>query len=120
MRSRHPEHMATRLYIICILWMNVCVDVCVHMHEHGVYQYIDRIRDGEETRLYGVDVWLDEYYLAAPVTDYLPDGASVLPGDILRVTCAWENPTAEPIEHPTEMCYSGGIIFPHESGVYCV
>ena len=36
-----------------------------HMHEYGAYQYIDRIRNGESKRLYGVETWLEEYYLAA-------------------------------------------------------
>ncbi len=90
-----------------------------HMHEYGAYQYIDRIRDGELTRLYGVETWLDEYYLAAPVENYLPAGQEILTGDILRVTCAWDNDSGATLEHPTEMCYSGGIIFPHDVGIHC-
>ena len=90
-----------------------------HMHEYGAYQYIDRLRDGEIERLYGVDTWLEEYYLTAPVEEFLPNGSTLLPGDILRVTCGWDNDSGGVLEHPTEMCYSGGIIFPHEAGIYC-
>lgn len=90
-----------------------------HMHEYGAYQYIDRIREDQIERLYGVDTWLEEYYLTAPVEDFLPSGSTLLPGDILRVTCGWNNTSQGILEHPSEMCYSGGIIFPHEAGIYC-
>ena len=47
-----------------------------HMHEYGAYQYIDRIRENNTERIYGVDLWLEEYYLTAPVEDFLPLGST--------------------------------------------
>ena len=51
------------------------------MHEWGKYQYIDLIKpSGESMRIYEVENWLDEYYLASP-TLTLPQGVAVDVGD---------------------------------------
>ena len=91
-----------------------------HMHEWGKYQYIDLIKpSGESMRIYEVENWLDEYYFASPIADFLPQGVAVDVGDKIRVTCAWDNDTGETIYWPDEMCYSMGIIFPHSLGFVC-
>lgn len=90
-----------------------------HMHENGLYTYIDLVKDGQTTRLYEVNDWLDEYYITSPVEYFLPDGILVEPGDTLLLTCAWQNDTGSTISFPKEMCYGGGIIFPSILGYQC-
>ena len=89
------------------------------MHENGLYTYIDLVKDGQTTRLYEVNDWLDEYYLTSPMEYFLPGGILVEPGDTLLLTCAWQNDTGSTISFPKEMCYGGGIIFPSILGYQC-
>ena len=91
-----------------------------HMHEWGRYQYIDLVKpSGDTTRIYEVENWLDEYYFASPIADFLPQGVAVEAGDKFRITCAWDNDTGETMYWPDEMCYSMGIIYPHSLGLVC-
>ena len=84
-----------------------------HMHEYGAYQHIDWISNGVEERIYSEN-WIPDYYMAAPINEFNPP-LEIKTGDILRVTCAWNNTTGGTIAHPTEMCYAQGIIFNDEA-----
>jgi hypothetical protein len=76
-----------------------------HLHEYGASFSIDAGSPGALQNIYDVAEWDSSYRDVPPLVEWQPDSPLALkPGDKMRVTCHWNNPTQEAIAFPAEMC----------------
>src|SRR5688572_8279052 len=73
-----------------------------HMHELGAQATIELIRDGETQVLYD-EPWDPAFRDHFPFVTFDPP-LQLRATDRLRTTCTWENPEAETVLFPKEMC----------------
>jgi hypothetical protein len=92
-----------------------------HEHEHGTEVQIDKVVNGQAQSLYDKK-WQPEFTFNTPFVAYsLQQPLSFAQGDIMRVTCSWNNPSPTAINFPDEMCAGFGYYFPAAAGdIYCI
>ncbi len=54
-----------------------------------------------------------------PGTKDFGAGMALGPDDVLRVTCNWDNTSANRLRYPHEMCYAIGYYWPADAGLFC-
>jgi hypothetical protein len=85
-----------------------------HMHEYGTSFSVEHTRAGTTSTIYETPVWDPSFRDEPPITRFDPSGAPMMlmPGDSLRMNCAWENMTADEIHFPSEMCTTVMYYYP--------
>jgi hypothetical protein len=90
------------------------VSIAPHMHVLGVHLKTELVRDGVATTLFDVDYSFDNQ-VATPMDPII----DVAPGDKIRTTCTYDNPTDHEVvfgESSTdEMCMSGLLYYPAQN-----
>ncbi|MFM2244708.1 MAG: hypothetical protein RL071_782 [Pseudomonadota bacterium] len=92
-----------------------------HMHYFGRAFKSDLIRvDGRVETLFEVEEWTPAHKEYPKISAFDIGEAHVTPGDILRTTCSWSNPTDEVLPDPVEMCSMNMVTTPNERPVVCI
>ena len=93
-----------------------------HMHTLGTHLTIEQIvggAGGTPTTLYD-QAWQNDYATNAPTRKFtLASPLLVKTGDVLRVTCTWNNGTDQTVTFPDEMCGAFGIYAPGTADLEC-
>lgn len=116
-----PPHAASSLDVACTMDEDVgLIGWANHMHELGTAARSDVLRqDGTVEGLRDDDTWqpewaLDSQYTRWPLEAPLP----VRKGDTLRTHCEWQNPGADKVTFPREMCL-GFAFFVGQKDLLC-
>lgn len=91
-----------------------------HAHEWGAHVTltVDR-KDGVKETLYD-HPWEPHYQADPPLQYYDTKNALELhAGDVLHVTCDYQNTTDDPLRFPREMCVGIGFYFPGTADIQC-
>lgn len=86
-----------------------------HMHGYGTSLSVEFDGGGDWETIYDIPEWEVSFRDTPPVTQWAPGGADVLamgPGDQMRLTCAWDNTSADELHFPSEMCASVATYYP--------
>ena len=84
-----------------------------HMHEWGQRIVVEKISPVGTSTIYEVAHWSAQFRDAPPVTHLpLAEPLTADEGDILRVTCEWQNDTGEELTFPKEMCDALFLYYP--------
>jgi len=91
-----------------------------HMHALGTHLKIEQVpRGGAATTIYDF-AWQNDYATNAPVRKFtLAAPLRVAAGDLLRVTCTWNNGTDRAVTFPDEMCGAFGVYAPGTTDLEC-
>jgi hypothetical protein len=87
-----------------------------HMHELGKHYKLERVDDLGNTleTLYETD-WDPSYASHPPTKNYPVNAPMVLPqGTKVRMTCTWNNTTADDVTYPREMSVAFGFYIPDQ------
>ena len=91
-----------------------------HEHEWGSHVRIEKIIAGQPSMLYD-QAWKPEFQSNPPFTHYeVKAPLSFAAGDVLRLTCDWNNTTDQELTFPREMCVGVGFNFPATADITCV
>jgi hypothetical protein len=92
-----------------------------HQHEHGAHVSIDKVVGSQATRIYDQD-WQSQFTFDTPFVSFgTQQPLKFAEGDVMRVTCSWNNNTPQMIGFPDEMCVGFGYYFPARAGdIYCI
>jgi hypothetical protein len=100
--------------------MNV-FSVLGHMHEHGVAFSVSAGAPGAQEIIYDYPVWDGPGFRDTPPVKTWPlESPLVLnAGDLVDVSCTWNNPTGSALGFPQEMCASLLWFYPAEGTLVC-
>lgn len=91
-----------------------------HMHETGTkIETFHGADDASLESVYLVDPWRSEFRDAPPVSLFFKNKRPLAKDSLIRTRCTWDNPTAQPIAYPAEMCSTFGYVAGTEEQVYC-
>ena len=92
-----------------------------HQHQWGTHVSV-QLLDGATTQMLWSYDWQPSYQSAPPYTIYGVDQPlNLKAGQQVKVTCSWNNTTANDLGFPTEMCVSPAFYFPAVNGeIDCV
>ena len=90
------------------------------MHEYGLHEEVDLLREGLEERIYEVEHWEPEYRDYPPLTQWAPDALQIGAEDSLSVHCTWENTEENDLAFPQEMCTEKVLVLDAEKAIFCV
>ncbi|MET0339524.1 MAG: hypothetical protein ABW252_00905 [Polyangiales bacterium] len=82
-----------------------------HMHDYGTWARSEIVRaDGTVELIHEDPIWTYEMQFQAVYRNYgVATPLVVNPGDVLRTTCKWKNPTNAALNFPREMCIGTGF-----------
>jgi hypothetical protein len=91
-----------------------------HAHEWGSHVRLDVDRKGATNEVLYDHDWEPHFQADPPLTYYDLNAALELhAGDVLHVTCDYQNTTDDEIHFPREMCVGIGFYFPGTSDIQC-
>jgi hypothetical protein len=90
-----------------------------HQHDLGTHVKITFTPSGGEGSVLFDEPWNKQWTFDPKLLDMSQTPMKVGPGDKLRVDCDWNNPHAESVRFPSEMCGAIGQFFPSDGQLYC-
>ncbi|MFT3700648.1 MAG: hypothetical protein QM831_46315 [Kofleriaceae bacterium] len=91
-----------------------------HMHETGSkYQIALGPSVDQLTTMQVVDPWLPQYRDAAPTLFYYDQPLHLPAGTVFETTCTWDNPTAQTLVYPSEMCFTFTYVLNSQTPAAC-
>ena len=108
-----PPNQISDVVIDCEWQQDILVKSLIgHMHWYGKSHSVDWIHvgDGSTERIYELPEW-DPEWRYAPVLAEWDGGLVIAEGDRFVTTCTYDNPTAETIGFPEEMCVTAGTVW---------
>ena len=90
-----------------------------HQHDLGSHVKITYTPSGGEGHVLFDEDWNKQWTFDPKLLDMSGAPMKVGPGDKIRVDCDWNNPHAEAVRFPTEMCGAIGQFFPSQGQLYC-
>jgi hypothetical protein len=82
-----------------------------HMHDHGAFAKTEIVRaDGSVELAHEDPKWTYEMQFKAVYSRWpVEEPLTLVPGDVVRTRCHWENKTATDVQFPREMCFGIGF-----------
>lgn len=117
LKGRQAGHLVTE----CVMKSPVQLfELGGHEHEWGSHVKIEKVVAGQSSMLYDQD-WKPEFQSNPPFNHYeVKAPLSFAVGDVVRVTCDWNNTTDTELTFPREMCVGVGFNFPATADITCV
>lgn len=90
-----------------------------HMHGLGTKITVDRVQGADSTNIYSVDPWEAAFRDDSPVSLFFTNPFPLSAGDVLHVSCSWNNTSTSTVTFPSEMCAAFGYIAGANQDVTC-
>lgn len=113
---RLPPRSPTSIQMDCVPSSSAPLNLLAimgHMHELGTSFSVEHLRGEVRSTIYEVADWDPDYRDRPPITRFSPaDPFVLMPGDGLRMHCAWQNASSDEVRFPREMCTTIAYYYP--------
>jgi hypothetical protein len=110
----------SKAFVECTFEDNVNIwQLAGHEHDLGTHVKISFTPSGGTERVLFDEDWVNEWAFNPKYLDYAAKPLVTNPGDKIRIDCDWNNPTADIVKFPREMCGAVGEFFPGTNQLVC-